>query len=101
MDNRKIAVFDSGIGGLTVLKEIIEQLPGEDIVYFGDTARIPYGTRSKETVIKYVLQSFNFLMTKDIKAIVIACNTATALAIEEAKEDFDIPIIGVVEPGAR
>ena len=100
MDNRPIAVFDSGIGGLTVLKEIIEQLPGEDIVYFGDTARIPYGTRSKETVIKYVLQSFRFLMTKDIKAIVIACNTATALAIEEAKEEFDLPIIGVVEPGA-
>ena len=100
MDNRPIAVFDSGIGGLTVLKEIIEQLPGEDIVYFGDTARIPYGTRSKETVIKYVLQSFGFLMTKDVKAIVIGCNTATALAIEEAKEHFDIPIIGVVDPGA-
>lgn len=101
MDNRPIAVFDSGIGGLTVLKEIIEQLPGEDIVYFGDTARIPYGTRSKETVIKYVLQSFSFLMSKDIKAIVIACNTATALAIEEAQDKFNIPIIGVVEPGAR
>lgn len=101
MDNRPIAVFDSGIGGLTVLKEIMEQLPGEDIVYFGDTARIPYGTRSKETVIKYVLQSFGFLMTKDIKAIVIACNTATAFAIEEARKHFDLPIIGVVEPGAK
>lgn len=101
MDNRPIAVFDSGIGGLTVLKEIIEQLPGEDIVYFGDTARIPYGTRSKETVIKYALQSFRFLMTKGIKAIVIACNTATALAIEESQKEFDLPIIGVVEPGAR
>jgi glutamate racemase len=101
MDNRPIAVFDSGIGGLTVLKEIMEQLPGEDIVYFGDTARIPYGTRSKETVIKYVLQSFGFLMMKDIKAIVIACNTATAFAIEEARKHFDLPIIGVVEPGAR
>ncbi len=100
MDNRPIAVFDSGIGGLTVLNEIMEQLPGEDIIYFGDTARIPYGTRSKETVIKYVKESFKFLMTKDIKAIVIACNTASALAMEEAKEDFDIPIIGVVDPGA-
>ena len=100
MDNRPIAVFDSGIGGLTVLKEIIEQLPGEDIVYFGDTARIPYGTRSKETVIKYVLQSFGFLMTKDIKAIVIGCNTATAFAIDEARKHFDLPIIGVVNPGA-
>lgn len=101
MDNRPIAVFDSGIGGLTVLKETIEQLPGEDIIYLGDTARIPYGTRSKETVIKYVLQSFNFLMKKDIKAIVIACNTASALAMEEAQSQFDLPIIGVVDPGAR
>jgi len=101
MDDRPIGVFDSGIGGLTVLKEITEQLPGEDIVYFGDTARIPYGTRSKETVIKYVLQSFRFLMTKDIKAIVIACNTASALAMEEAQKEFDIPIIGVIEPGAK
>ena len=101
MDNRPIAVFDSGIGGLTVLKEIIEQLPGEDIVYLGDTARIPYGSRSKETVIKYVREAIDFLLTKDIKAIVIACNTATALALEEMKEEFkDIPIIGVVEPGA-
>lgn len=101
MDNRPIGVFDSGIGGLTVLKEVVEQLPGEDIIYFGDTARIPYGTRSKETVIKYVIQSINFLMTKNIKAIVIGCNTASALALEEAREKFDIPIIGVVEPGAR
>ncbi len=101
MDNRPIGVFDSGIGGLTVLKELVEQLPGEDIVYFGDTARIPYGSRSKETVIKYVMQSFNFLMTKNIKAIVIGCNTASALALEEAQTEFDLPIIGVVEPGAR
>lgn len=101
MDNRPIAVFDSGIGGLTVLKEIMEQLPGEDIVYFGDTARIPYGTRSKEIVIKYVIESFNFLMTKDIKAIVIACNTASSLALIEAQEKFDLPIIGVVGPGAK
>lgn len=101
MDNRPIGVFDSGIGGLTVLNEVIEQLPGEDIVYFGDTARIPYGTRSKETVIRYFLQSARFLKTKDIKAIVIACNTATALAIEAAKEEFDIPFIGVVKPGAE
>ena len=101
MDNRPIGVFDSGIGGLTVLKEIVEQLPGEDIVYLGDTARIPYGTRSKETVIKYVMESFNFLMKKNIKALVVGCNTASALAIDEAKEKFDIPIIGVIEPGAK
>lgn len=101
MDERPIGVFDSGIGGLTVLKEIMELLPGEDIVYFGDTARIPYGTRSKETVIKYFFQSVKFLLTKDIKAIVIACNTASALALEEAQEAFEIPMLGVIEPGAK
>jgi len=101
MDERPIGVFDSGIGGLTVLKEIMELLPGEDIVYFGDTARIPYGTRSKETVIKYFFQSVKFLLTKDIKAIVIACNTASALAMEEAQEAFEIPMLGVIEPGAK
>ncbi len=100
MDKRPIGVFDSGIGGLTVLKEIMELLPGEDVIYFGDTARIPYGTRSKETVIKYAFQCIRFLLKKDIKAIVIACNTASALSLEEAQSDFDIPIIGVVEPGA-
>lgn len=101
MDNRPIGVFDSGIGGLTVLKEIMEQLPGEDIVYFGDTARIPYGSRSKETVIKYFIESARFLLTKNIKAIVIACNTASALAMEEAQAVFDIPILGVIDPGAK
>jgi len=101
MDNRPIGVFDSGIGGLTVLKEIMELLPGEDVVYFGDTARIPYGTRSKETVIKYAFQCIRFLLSKDIKAIVVACNTASALTLEEAQANFDIPIIGVIEPGAN
>ncbi|HLR35332.1 MAG TPA: glutamate racemase [Tissierellales bacterium] len=101
MDNRPIGVFDSGIGGLTVLQEIIEKLPGEDIIYFGDTARIPYGTRSKETVIEYVFQCIEFLMNKNVKAVVIACNTATAHALEEAKINFNIPIIGVIEPGAK
>lgn len=100
MDKRPIGVFDSGIGGLTVLKEIMELLPGEDVIYFGDTARIPYGTRSKETVIKYAFQCIRFLLSKDIKAIVIACNTASALSLEEAQSAFDIPIIGVIEPGA-
>ncbi|WP_069650517.1 glutamate racemase [Caloranaerobacter ferrireducens] len=101
MDNRPIGVFDSGIGGLTVLKEIMEQLPNEDIIYFGDTARIPYGTRSKETVIKYSFQCIKFLLSKNIKAIVIACNTASAIALEPAREKFDVPIIGVIEPGAK
>lgn len=101
MDSRPIGVFDSGIGGLTVLQEIIEKLPGEDIIYFGDTARIPYGSRSKETVIKYTFQCIRFLLSKNIKAIVIACNTASALALEEAKKVFEIPIMGVIEPGAK
>lgn len=99
MDNRPIGIFDSGIGGLTVLKEIAEQLPYEDIIYFGDTARVPYGTRSRETVIKYSFQCINFLMKKDIKLVVIACNTATASALKEVQSYFDIPIIGVVDPG--
>lgn len=101
MDKRPIGVFDSGLGGLTVLKEINKCLPHEDVIYFGDTARVPYGPRSKETIIKYTFQAINFLMTRDVKAIVIACNTATARALAEANEKYDIPIIGVVEAGAR
>ena len=101
VDNRPIGIFDSGIGGLTVLKEIAEQLPYEDIIYFGDTARVPYGTRSRETIIKYSFQCINFLISKNIKLVVIACNTATASALEEVSKYFDIPIIGVVMPGVE
>ncbi|QJA09732.1 glutamate racemase [Romboutsia sp. CE17] len=101
MDNRPIGVFDSGLGGLTVLKEIIKVLPNENIVYFGDTARVPYGPRSKETIIKYTFQAINFLISKNVKAIVIACNTATARCLKEAQNKYDIPIIGVIEAGAR
>ena len=95
-----IGVFDSGAGGLTVVREIIRQLPSENIVYFGDTARVPYGTKSRDTVIHYSEQIVNFLQTKQVKAIVIACNTATAYALDVLKEKLDIPIIGVVRPGA-
>lgn len=95
-----IGVFDSGVGGLTVVREIIRQLPSENIVYFGDTARVPYGTKSRDTVIHYSEQIVNFLQTKQVKAIVIACNTATAYALDVLKEKLDIPIIGVVRPGA-
>lgn len=101
MDRRPIGVFDSGLGGLTVLKEINRYLPNEDTIYFGDTARVPYGPRSKETIIKYTFQAINFLKSKNVKAIVIACNTATARALVEANESYDIPIIGVIEAGAR
>lgn len=101
MDDRPIGVFDSGLGGLTVVKEIMKILPFEDIVYFGDTARIPYGTRSKETVMKYSEQCINFLLQHDIKLIVIACNTASSFALDEMKSIFSVPIVGVVNAGAK
>lgn len=96
-----IGVFDSGVGGLTVAREIMRNLPNERIVYFGDTARLPYGSKSKETIIRFSRQIIRFLRTQDVKAIVIACNTASALALEEVEKELDIPIIGVVKPGAR
>lgn len=95
-----IGVFDSGIGGLTVVKEIMEQLPDERIVYFGDTARVPYGSKSKETIIRYSRQIVRFLMTKRVKAIVVACNTASALALDTIEGEIPVPVIGVVKPGA-
>ncbi|MCT4661086.1 MAG: glutamate racemase [Tissierellales bacterium] len=101
MNTKPIGVFDSGIGGLTVLKELISLLPNEDFIYFGDTARIPYGTRSKETVKRYTFECLDFLVERGVKALVIACNSATASALEEAKERYDVPVFGVIEPGAR
>ncbi|MDO4711876.1 MAG: glutamate racemase [Peptostreptococcaceae bacterium] len=98
---KAIGVFDSGLGGLTVLKEISKVLPNEEIVYFGDTARVPYGPRSSETVTKYTFQSINFLLENNIKAIVIACNTASARSLKAAQERYNIPIIGVIKPGAK
>lgn len=96
-----IGVFDSGVGGLTVAREIMRQLPNEKIVYFGDTARVPYGSKSKDTIIKYSRQIIRFLKTKGVKAIVVACNTASAIALEEIEPEIDIPILGVVKPGAK
>lgn len=96
-----IGVFDSGVGGLTVAREIMRNIPGERIVYFGDTARVPYGSKSKDTVLRYSRQIIRFLRTRKVKAIVIACNTASAYALEEIQKELDIPIIGVVKPGAR
>lgn len=98
--NAPIGVFDSGVGGLTVAREIMRNLPNEKIVYFGDTARVPYGSKSKETVLRYSRQIVRFLKTQDVKAIVIACNTASALALDTIEKEIDIPIIGVVKPGA-
>ena len=96
-----IGVFDSGVGGLTVVREIMRQIPQERIVYFGDTARVPYGTKSQDTVIRYSRQIVRFLKTRNVKAIVIACNTASAYALETLQKELDLPIIGVVKPGAR
>lgn len=99
--NAPIGVFDSGVGGLTVAREIMRQMPRERIVYFGDTARVPYGNKSQDTVIRYSRQIIRFLRTKQVKAIVIACNTATACALETVEKDLDIPIIGVIHAGAK
>lgn len=96
-----IGVFDSGVGGLTVFREIMRQLPNEKIIYFGDTARVPYGSKSKETVTRFSEQIVRFLRTFDVKCIVIACNTASAYALDELEKELDIPIIGVVKPGAK
>lgn len=95
-----IGVFDSGVGGLTVAREIMRQLPNERIVYFGDTARVPYGSKTKETIIRFSRQIIRFLQTKNVKAIVVACNTASALALEDIRPEFDLPVIGVLKPGA-
>lgn len=96
-----IGVFDSGVGGLTVAREIMRQIPNERIVYFGDTARVPYGSKSKDTVTKYSRQIIRFLRTENVKAIVIACNTASAFALDTLQKEFELPIIGVVKPGAK
>lgn len=101
MDKRPVGIFDSGLGGLTVVKEIKKRLPNESIVYLGDTARVPYGTRSKETVTKFSLQDAYFLTGQKVKCIVIACNTASALAFKEVKRKLTIPIFDVVSAGAK
>ena len=96
-----IGVFDSGVGGLTVVREIIRQLPSENFVYFGDTARVPYGSKSRDTVIQFSRQIVRFLRTYDVKAIVVACNTASAYALDELEKEIEIPVIGVIKPGAK
>lgn len=99
--NAPIGVFDSGVGGLTVAREIMRQLPNEKIVYFGDTARVPYGSKSKDTVTRFSRQIVRFLQMQEVKAIVVACNTASAYALDELEHEVDLPIIGVVKPGAK
>ena len=96
-----IGVFDSGLGGLTIVKELRKQFPNESIVYLGDTARVPYGNKSSTTVQKYSHEIAEFLLEKKVKAIIVACNTASALALNELKEQLSIPVMGVIQPGAK
>lgn len=101
MSWRAIGIFDSGVGGLTVLRELTRVLPQEDTIYFGDTARVPYGTKSPDTVIRYSQEIAAFLTTRDIKLLVVACNTASAVALPTLRRMLSIPVVGVIEPGAR
>lgn len=96
-----IGVIDSGVGGLTVARELMRQLPKENLIYVGDTLRCPYGPRPEEEVVEFTWDMVNFLLEKNIKMLVIACNTATAFTLEELKQKLDIPVVGVIEPGAR
>ena len=96
-----IGVFDSGVGGLTVAREIMRQIPNEKIIYFGDTARVPYGSKSQKTVTRYSEQIVRFLRTFQVKTIVVACNTASAYALDTLEKDIDIPIVDVIKPGAK
>lgn len=98
MDNRPIGVFDSGLGGLNVLKELMLKMPNEKYIYLGDTARFPYGQKSKEAIIEISKQNIEFLISKNVKMIIIACGTATSQALEEVKRLYDVPIVGIIEP---
>ena len=98
MDNRPIGIFDSGLGGMTVLKELVHLMPKESFVFFGDTAHVPYGNKSPESIEKFSISIIKFLKTHSVKLIVVACNTASAVVLNKIKKDVDIPIIGVIEP---
>ena len=97
----RIGVFDSGVGGLTVLKEIYRQLPHESVLYFGDTARVPYGTRSAAEILKFTRQTLDWMVQQRVKMAIMACNTSSALALETVQSEYDLPILGVILPGAR
>src|SRR5688572_27764858 len=101
MNRAPIGIFDSGIGGLTVARAIYERLPGESTIYFGDTARVPYGPKSPDTVRRYSLEILRWLLDQGVKAVVIACNTSTAHALDALQAESPVPVIGVIEPGAR
>src|SRR5713226_5043500 len=95
-----LGLFDSGVGGLTVLREVAKQLPSEPTLYFGDTARVPYGSKSRDVIIRFSLEIGQFLMQEKVKMIVVACNTASAFALPALRARFHVPIVGVIEPGA-
>lgn len=101
LNEKAIGIFDSGVGGLTVAKQIFKKLPFENVIYFGDTARTPYGPRSAEIVRKFSVQNISFLSTQRVKLIVVACNTASAAALDYLKKIFQLPLMGVIEPGSR
>lgn len=100
MSQRRIGVFDSGVGGLTVVKALNELLPSESVVYFGDTARVPYGSKSPETVIRFAREDAEFLLGKQIKLLVVACNTASSVSLPALRDFADVPVVGVIDPGA-
>lgn len=99
--SRPIGIFDSGIGGLTVLREVQKELPGESFVYFGDTARVPYGGKSKETISRFSVENTQFLQSLDVKLVIVACHTASSLALDTLKTKFTLPLVGMIEPAAR
>jgi glutamate racemase len=98
---KAIGVFDSGVGGLTVVREIVRQLPGEDIIYFGDTARVPYGTKSRETVIRFSIEDILFLLKHEVKLICVACNTVSSVALPSVRHHFRVPLVGVITPAVK
>ncbi|WP_156202821.1 glutamate racemase [Candidatus Syntrophocurvum alkaliphilum] len=100
-NTRPIGIFDSGVGGLTVVKALIEKLPNENFVYFGDTANVPYGNKTKEQLMMYAENIINFFITKEVKAIIVACGTHSSVTLPELKQEYDIPILGVVKPGSK
>ena len=100
-NNRPIGIFDSGVGGLTVAKSVLKNLPEEDIVYFGDTARVPYGNKSRGTVIRFATEIMDFLCKKNVKMVVVACNTASSLSLNYLKKNYNVPVVGVITPGVK
>ena len=100
-NNQAIGIFDSGLGGLTVIRELLKALPNENIVYFGDTARVPYGNKSKKTISRFSIENADFLIKHKVKIIVVACNTSCSLSLNLLKKKYKVPVVGVIEPAVR